>query len=322
MMPLRGLVLGGSLLLAVGVFARTVLLVVTVENRSMLPTLAEGDRVLVARHWPTRRLRKGHIVLVWPWGRPTAGAGPSRDHPYIKRLVGLPGETIVTSITELDQVNRAREAAAHDSQGRRVWHVPAGHCFVRGDHPIGGFDSLSWGPVPMRHVLGVVIKTLPRKASRERTGAAIAASATAASLVGHAAPDFKAEKLGGGVVTRADYAGRAAGFLFVTPSDLCRDAIRGYEATRLRAAQDGVEFVLVSVVDMMSTRICIAELGIGSPIVVAPRGTNPFARDYQIPGTPFFCLVDAQGTITSTGHTTATVGGQEGHRPVPVEAGP
>ena len=42
----------------------TIMVVVRVEHDSMSPALRHGDRVVVWRHWPTRWLRHGHIVLV------------------------------------------------------------------------------------------------------------------------------------------------------------------------------------------------------------------------------------------------------------------
>lgn len=163
------LLLGGppALLTATVVLARSILVVVTVENQSMSPTLEPGDRVLVLRRF-SRHPNQGDIVVVWPWDIPPTGPTPfGVREPFIKRVIGLPGQTLVTSITELDATNRARELAAHDNSGRRVWHIPLGHYFVRSDQPIGGFDSLSWGPVPVRGILGVVVMKLPRRVNQD-----------------------------------------------------------------------------------------------------------------------------------------------------------
>jgi signal peptidase I len=145
---------------ALVLFVRKALVVVTVTLHSMEPTLSPGDRVLVLKYWPRRRLRKGQIVIVWPW-EPSERRGPfGVERPYIKRIVGMPGERLVTSLAELSEIHREDQRPWHDASGMRVWEIPPGHCFVRGDYPIGGFDSLSWGPVPDRAVLGVVVKRL------------------------------------------------------------------------------------------------------------------------------------------------------------------
>jgi signal peptidase I len=165
MLTRRASVLVGGpfiLLPLIVMLARSMLVVVTVQNKSMSPTLEPGDRLLVVRHWPKRLLRRGYIVIIWPWDLPPTRPRPfGIDTPFIKRIIGLPGDTLVTSLSELDDFHRAREFAAHDSQGQRMWHIPPGQIFVRGDHPIGGFDSLSWGPIRCQSVLGLVMARLP-----------------------------------------------------------------------------------------------------------------------------------------------------------------
>jgi hypothetical protein len=105
---------------------------------------------------------------VWPWLTPSATTSASLNKhaviPFIKRIVGLPGDTLVTSLRELDDIHRARALGAHDPSGNRTWHIPQGYLFVRGDQPVGGWDSLSWGPIPFRSVLGIVIMKLPYRA--------------------------------------------------------------------------------------------------------------------------------------------------------------
>jgi signal peptidase I len=69
------------LLLLALVLTRTCLLVITVINQSMVPTLEAGDRVLVLRKHLIPRLRKGQIVVVTPLmkqkGTPKARGRPS-----------------------------------------------------------------------------------------------------------------------------------------------------------------------------------------------------------------------------------------------------
>lgn len=144
--------------------ARIMLCVVTVEMGSMVPTLKPGDRVLVLRHWPAKWLRKGQIVIVSPRSDqlpPQPAANPFGVVPCIKRVVGLPGDTLITSLTELDEYHRVKLLPWHNAAGRREWHVPPRHFFVRGDNPGGVYDSLLWGPLPYSSLLGVAIKRLP-----------------------------------------------------------------------------------------------------------------------------------------------------------------
>jgi len=165
-----GLSLTGCLLalLLLLVVVRTALVVVRIENWSMAPTLEDGDRVLAWRYWPACWLRKGQVVLVWPWPSPSTSRqalGRLGFTPFIKRVAGLPGDTLVTALTDLAEIHRSDVQQAHDSSGHRTWHIPPGHLFVRGDNPVGGNDSLTWGPIPFRSVVGVVLMRLPGKES-------------------------------------------------------------------------------------------------------------------------------------------------------------
>ncbi|HEX8219142.1 MAG TPA: signal peptidase I [Chloroflexia bacterium] len=150
------------------------LLVVTVQQTSMCPALKPGDRVLVVRHWPGSWLRKGQVVLVWPSHVMSPDpVNPASGTPYIKRIVGMPGDSLVTSLEEMHPQLRPPLVASHDREGRRTWHVPPGHVFVLGDHVPRGFDSLTWGPVPFNCVRGVMLMKLADAQEPPGTNAAL-----------------------------------------------------------------------------------------------------------------------------------------------------
>ena len=148
---LRWSKVGGLLLLCTGgyVLLRRVLLVVVIEGASMVPTLHYGDRVLVWRPWPRRWLRRGRIVVVEHEADRARARWPSPQEPalYVKRVVGLPGDTVQWSPDT----------------------VPAGHLFVCGDNRPGSRDSRHWGPVPLRSLRGIVLTKLPGKRMVIRT---------------------------------------------------------------------------------------------------------------------------------------------------------
>ena len=163
------------LTLIVFILIRMCLVIITIEQESMSPALHEGDRVLILRYWPHSWLQKGDIVLVWPW--------PSEIHngkdpkpfgviPYVKRVIGLPGDIIITGIEELDDYHKCKLRHTYDLNGNKKVIVPFNHFFVRGDYPIGGFDSRIWGPLSYESFLGLVImkfsRSLPSKEGNSR----------------------------------------------------------------------------------------------------------------------------------------------------------
>jgi signal peptidase I len=141
------------------VLVRTCLIVVTVTNHSMFPTLEAGDRVLVLRKRLVPRLRRGQIVVFIPPHLSEALPTISEATLYIKRIVALGGE-----ILEDEDTSRRKLNAMGMRAGRHTWHIPQGALFVRGDNPHGSVDSRSWGPIPAQSIRGVVLFKLTRKA--------------------------------------------------------------------------------------------------------------------------------------------------------------
>lgn len=135
---------------------RYFLLIITVQGHSMLPTLEPNDRVLLMRHWPARWLQHNQMVVL----RLPASAHDKPSPLFIKRLIGLPRETITTRFTELPPAWREKKRHEYDAGEQRVWHIPARHYFVRADGL--GVDSLIWGTLPLTSLVGVVIARLPR----------------------------------------------------------------------------------------------------------------------------------------------------------------
>jgi signal peptidase I len=155
-----GVLVFGAML---GLLIRIFLVVVMVENSSMSPTLLPGDRVLAVRHVPTRWLRKGQIVLVWPWQNSSAQPKFFQVTLYIKRVAGLGGETLTTAINGPLVFRDSSDPTLNSHQGERVWQIPPRHLFVLGDNRRSSQDSRDWGPLPARSVLGVALMKLPRK---------------------------------------------------------------------------------------------------------------------------------------------------------------
>jgi signal peptidase I len=173
-------------LLLVVLLLRRGFTVITVFGRSMEPTFVNGDRVLLLRFWLQRWLRRGQLVVCQD---PTAASlsqrqvnEPSdgsvrpapekyvvvthrRNYYIIKRLWGLGGDRVVVPAQDVPTPAAAnKEDRRRDAAGNFVWQVPAGHCFVKGDHSSYSYDSTSWGPIPIEFVTGIVLVKLPRRA--------------------------------------------------------------------------------------------------------------------------------------------------------------
>jgi signal peptidase I len=144
-----------------------------IPSSSMEPTLQIGDRVLVSRF--TYRLhdpRRGDIIVFHPPGhgdQAVAGATTEASVYFIKRIVGLPGETIEgrdhrvlictapnVGCHALNEPYLHQPAAATDFGPVRI---PQGRYFVMGDNRRISDDSRIWGTLPRSYIIGEAFAT-------------------------------------------------------------------------------------------------------------------------------------------------------------------
>ncbi len=125
---------------------------IRVDGFSMEPTLKTGEFVIVNKLAYKFNLPDRGDVIVFHYPR-----DPQQE--YIKRVIGLPGDTITISNGQvlvngqaIDEPYIAAEPA-YESQ----WTVPEDSLFVLGDNRNNSSDSHSWGPVPMEKVIGKAI---------------------------------------------------------------------------------------------------------------------------------------------------------------------
>ena len=183
-----------------------------IPSGSMVPTLAIGDHILVTKYsyglrWPITRIpmtdleapdRGDVIVFIFPGsseGKPShwldIPVPPFNSHDYVKRVIGLPGDTIEVrdNVVFINGVRQERShVAKHDfvddrckSHATREFEedldglkhpilnatryglrmgdfgpktVPDEHVFVMGDNRDHSADSRVWGMVPFRNIKG------------------------------------------------------------------------------------------------------------------------------------------------------------------------
>ena len=155
--PLRSLIkeVWQTVLLSLLVFA--VINIATVRIRiqsiSMQPTLYEQDFVLVNKlAYKIGELNRRDVVVFQP-------PIESEREPYIKRVIGLPGDIVrvsdgVVFINDLP-LQEAYEAAPPIYHGE--WTVPQGEVFVLGDNRNNSSDSHLWGMVPVENIIGKAV---------------------------------------------------------------------------------------------------------------------------------------------------------------------
>jgi len=129
-----------------------------VQQQSMEHTLEPDQYVLVDKLTPRLdAYKRGDIIVFNP---PEAWA-QSDGTPYIKRVIGLGGETIeirdggvYVDGTRLDEpyVYEGQQTIVTGDRGR--WVVPPGEYFVMGDHRMNSADSRVFGPIPRESIVG------------------------------------------------------------------------------------------------------------------------------------------------------------------------
>jgi signal peptidase I len=123
---------------------------IKVESVSMQPTLYEGDFVFVNKlGYRLGEPARGDIIVFRYPPDPT-------QIPYIKRVIGLPGDQVSISNGEVSvngHLLTEPYIAAPPARGGS-WVVPPDSLFVMGDNRNNSSDSRAWGFVPLDNVIG------------------------------------------------------------------------------------------------------------------------------------------------------------------------
>jgi signal peptidase I len=124
---------------------------VRVDGYSMRPTLENGEFVLVNR-------------MAYKFGQPERGdiivfRSLNAPEDLIKRVIGLPGETVRVESGKVyvNDVPLAEAYIAAPPNYAGTWSVPDGYLFVLGDNRNDSSDSHSWGLLPIDNIVGKAV---------------------------------------------------------------------------------------------------------------------------------------------------------------------
>jgi signal peptidase I len=130
---------------------------VKVEGTSMMPSLLDQERIFINKfvyRFGMADIGRGDTVVFWFPGDPTKS--------YIKRVIGVPGDSVEVSDGAVFVNGRAlgeayvpEEYRDHVSMARKI--VPQDEYFVLGDHRSSSNDSRTWGTVPRRYIYGKAV---------------------------------------------------------------------------------------------------------------------------------------------------------------------
>lgn len=145
-----------------------------IPSASMTPTLLTGDRILVDKlPWVRDDIHRGDVVVF----RRVPKDPDVQDADLVKRVVGLPGETIWSKgdtiyvdgkaigepwLPDLDGPIARRNGCPQASFDIKRTRIPPGQFFVMGDCRGISYDSRYWGTVPASYVVGKVFVVIWR----------------------------------------------------------------------------------------------------------------------------------------------------------------
>jgi signal peptidase I len=158
----------GSTLAFAWIFTHGVAQATVVPTESMTPTILAGDHFFldklgfpanypegVQKYLPARAIVRGDIVALWSPEKPNLR--------LVKRVIGLPGETIESRHREI-YINgqKLEEPYAVHTDGRELRSrdnfgpvtIPADHFFLMGDNRDNSNDSRFWGFAPRGTIIG------------------------------------------------------------------------------------------------------------------------------------------------------------------------
>ncbi len=130
---------------------------VKVEGTSMMPGLVDQERIFVNKfiyRFGIGQIERGDLVVFW--------FPADQSKSYIKRIIGVPGDTIAIDHGAVYVNGKALEEDYVPEEYRDYASMPAryvepDHYFVLGDHRNSSNDSRMWGLVPRSCIYGKAV---------------------------------------------------------------------------------------------------------------------------------------------------------------------
>ena len=144
-----------------------------IPSPSMEPTLTPGDRVLVNKFsYDFSEPNRGDVVVFenpnlvqepqGPIGKFTSwlveglGFAQNPDEDFIKRVIGVPGDTIrvTKNAVYVNDVKQTEPYISENGGPEGTWQVGEGQVFVMGDNRPNSSDSRVFGAIPIDSIVG------------------------------------------------------------------------------------------------------------------------------------------------------------------------
>lgn len=145
------------IVLAVGIFLIVYLLILRphkIKGQSMHPTFPDNQYLLTEKiSYYRNNPQRGDVIVFKP---------PISEDEFIKRVIGLPGETVMVlngkvfiNNDELreDYIKVETNSGSFLLEGVK-YVVPEGNYFVMGDNRPHSSDSRAWGPITKKVITG------------------------------------------------------------------------------------------------------------------------------------------------------------------------
>lgn len=128
-----------------------------VKGSSMFPTFHDGEYILTDKFtYRLREPKRGEVIIFRAPGH--------EEYDYIKRIIGLPGDTVMVESGKVNVKNQLliEEYLPTDfytspgsfARASQPISIPEGQYFVMGDNRAHSSDSREWGLVPKANLVG------------------------------------------------------------------------------------------------------------------------------------------------------------------------